>query len=207
MTPDTFIRGYIRDHEGTLSLNPADNGNWYDPARYAAGLPQRRNIGKLVGSKFGVTAYAMAAYSGRTNITAADIAAITLDLAVAIGTELFFHRPGFDRLAWNRVTASILDKAWGSGPGMATKMMQRMIGAQADANIGPKTVAAFSAFIAEHGEDGAARIWGNARLSFDKALTTNDGPNDPDKAFLNGWSNWTKSFLPGTPWWNAWSTT
>jgi lysozyme family protein len=205
MSSAGFIRGYITAHEGVLSLNPADNGNWYDPARYAAGLPQRRNMGKLVGSKFGVTAYALAAYSGRTNITAADIAAITLDLAVAIGTELFFHRPGFDRLAWNRVTASIVDKGWGSGPGTATRLMQRMIGVLQDGSIGPKTQDAFAAFIAAHGEDGAATIWAGVRDAFDHALATNEGPNDPDRIFYHGWLNRTASFLPGTRWWAQWS--
>lgn len=207
MTPATFIKGYIRDHEGGLSLNAADNGNWYDPARYKHGLPQQRRVGMLVGSNFGTTAYALANYTGRTNITAADIKAITLDTATAIGLALYFKAPGFDRLVWNRVTASILDKAWGSGPGSAARMMQRMIGVLADGNIGPKTVAAFGAFIAANGEEGAARKWADVRLSFDQALTTNAGPNDPDKVFLNGWNNRTNSFLPGTPWWNAWSAT
>lgn len=205
LTPSRFIRGYIQAHEGGLSLNPADNGNWYDPARYAARQPQRRNMGKLVGSKFGVTAYALASYSGKTNITAADIAAITLELAVTIGMELFFHRPGFDRLVWNRVTASIVDKGWGSGPGTAARLMQRMIGATQDGSIGPKTQAAFAAFITLRGEEGAAKAWADVREAYDKGLATDEGPNDPDLQFLNGWNNRTASFLPGTPWWGQWS--
>lgn len=204
MTPTSFVGGYIKDHEGGLSLNANDNGNWYDPARYKAGQPQRRNMGLLVGSSFGTTAYALAAYTGKTTITAADIKAITLETATQIGVALYYKAPGLDKLPWNRVTASILDKAWGSGPGTAVRMMQRMVGAVADGNIGPKTIAAFTAFIAANGEDGAAKIWAAARKAFDLNLATNEGPNDPDRIFLRGWNNRTDSFLPGTPWWNAW---
>lgn len=207
MTPEAFISGYIRDHEGGLSLDPADNGNWYDPARYAAQLPQRRGLGALVGSNYGVTAYALAAFTGKTAITAADIKVITPDLAQRIGLSLYVIKPGFSALPWNRVTASIIDKGWGSGTGTAAKMMQRMIGVTPDTSIGPATVKAFTAFIATHGEDGAARLWCAVRETYDKGLATDEGPADPDAKYLKGWNNRSESFLPGTPWWNAWSAT
>lgn len=204
MTPENFIGGYIHDHEGKLSLDPADNGNWFDPARLASGLPQRRGGGTLVGSQYGVTAYALAAYTGKAVITAADIRAITPDLAIKVGLALFVARPGFGKLPWNRVTASIIDKGWGSGTGTVAKMMQTMVGADPDAAIGPKTVAAFTAFIAAKGEEGTARLWCAARKAKDLAIATNEGPDDPDAKYLNGWNKRSESFLPGTRWWTTW---
>jgi len=201
LTPRTFIAGFIGDHEGGLSLHPADNGNWFDPLRYKKGLPQRRGLGTLVGSKFGITAYTLASYTGKSNITAADIKAITFDMAVDIGVALYVTKPGFDKLLWNRVTASIIDKGWLSGPTTAVKMVQRMLGVTPDGQLGPKTADAYAKFIAIHGEEDAARLWCNVRTDFDHNLATNEGPNDPDRVFLNGWNNRSRSFLPGTKWW------
>ncbi len=205
MTPATFIGGYITAFEGKLSMDPADNGNWFDPKRLVAKQPQRRNMGVLVGSKYGVTAYALAAYTGKTNITAADIRAITPDLALKIGLALFVTGPRFDQLPWNRVTASIIDKGWGSGVGTTAKLMQQMIGADDDGSVGPKTIAAFTAFVQAKGEETAARLWCAKREAFDLWVATNEGPNDPDRKYLNGWNRRSESFLPATPWWAQWS--
>ncbi|WCT75522.1 glycosyl hydrolase 108 family protein [Sphingomonas naphthae] len=203
-----FIAGYIRAHEGGLSLHPADNGNWYDPASYRKGWKQQRNVGSLVGSKFGVTAYALNAFRGVVLEAAAMRIAIrdlTIEEAISIGVKLYYTDPGFGRLRWNRVTASIMDKGWGSGPDRAIKMMQKMIGVVQDGDIGPKTVAAYSGFLDRYGEPEAAARWADARIAFDEYLASNEGPNDPDKAFVGGWHNRTRSFLPGTRWWAAWS--
>ena len=202
---EDFIAGYIDAHEGGLSLDPRDNGNWYSPERYAAGQPQRRNLGQLVGSKYGVTAYALARYLGTSVITPEDIKSLTREQAIKLGVTLFVKQPGFDKLPWNRVTASIIDKGWGSGPTTAIKLLQRMLGVADDGKIGPATIGSYNGFLNVHGEDGAAHLWAEQRIDFDTALTMNDGVNDPDKAFINGWNNRTRSFLPGTPWWNSWS--
>jgi lysozyme family protein len=204
MTPREFIGKFIEAHEGGLSMHPADNGNWYSAARYKQRLPQVRGQGALVGSKFGVTAYALADYRGTTTIDADDIAGLSFSEAVDVGMKLYYTQPGFGRLAWNRVTASILDKAWGSGPGQAIKLMQRMIGVGDDGKLGAVTAAAYAEFIRQHGEEEAAARWADVRIAFDQRLASNEGPNDPDRKFINGWNNRTRSFLPGTPWWRNW---
>ena len=128
-----------------------------------------------------------------------------VEQAIKLGVTLFVKQPGFDKLPWNRVTASIIDKGWGSGPTTAIKLLQRMLGVADDGKIGPATIGSYNGFLNVHGEDGAAHLWAEQRIDFDTALTMNDGVNDPDKAFINGWNNRTRSFLPGTPWWNSWS--
>lgn len=201
-SPSQFIRGYIERHEGGLSMNPADNGNWFDPVRYKKGLPQKRGLGTLVGSKFGVTAYALARYRKVSNITAADMAALGVDEAVAIGVAFYYKEPKFDRLPWDRVVASAVDKGWGSGPKWGIKLLQRAIGGLVDdGDIGPATVAAYKAWREKVSEDDAARAFAKQRRAYDLALTRDDGPNDPDIKFINGWNNRTDSFLPGTVWW------
>lgn len=209
MTPRNFFAGTIGTHEGKLSLKAADNGNWYDPARFVSGKKQARGFGALVGSMFGTTAYALVRYRVRKGmplakalkVTPADIAAIDLATAIDIGVELYFLEPGFDRLPWNRVTASIVDKAWGSGPDRAVKMLQELVGVAIDGKLGPKTAAAYRLYIARQGEERAAREWCDARIGFDTILASNDGPNDPDRVFIGGWNNRSRSFLPGTAWW------
>jgi hypothetical protein len=211
LTPKQVIAGFQAGFEGGLSVHPSDNGNWYDQGRYMAGQAQKRGLGSLVGSMRGVTAYALINYRLRkgvplekaVKVTRADMAAITAAAAIDIGYELYFVAPGFDKLVWNRVTASILDKAWGSGAKRAIIMTQDMIGATVDGKLGPKSVLAYAAFIAKHGEEEAAALWADQRLQFDHQLAVNDGPEDPDAAFVNGWNNRTRSFLPGTPWWRT----
>ena len=205
VTPEAFIAGYIDVHEGGLSMDPQDDGNWFDPGRYAAGQPQRRGLGTLVGSKFGVTAYALARARGLTHIGPLDMSELTRGEAISIGLKLYFDQPGFGRLPWNRVTASIVDKGWGSGPVQAIRMLQRMLGVTANGKIGAATIGAYRSFLEKHGEEDSAHLWADERIAFDQSLTVNDGPNDPDKRFINGWNNRTRSFLPGTAWWEAWA--
>jgi lysozyme family protein len=195
LNPRAFIQGFILDHEGGLSLREADNGNWFDPARLAAGLPQRRGMGKLVGSKYGITAYVLAAHRGLTNVTAKGIASIELSEAVDIGVQTYYLAPGFDKLLWDRVTASIVDKAWLSGPGQAVKLLQRMIGAKDDGRLGPATAQAYASWRKGRSEADAAVQWCEVRKAFDARL------NQPEN--INGWNNRSNSFLPGTKWWIA----
>lgn len=203
------IADFIGVHEGALSVHPADRGNWYDPVRFAAGLRQERGIGTLVGSKFGVTAYALVRHrllrgqvrSTATVVKRADMAALTLAEATEIGVALYLKEPGLDRLTWNRVTASILDKAWGSGPDRAIRMLQELLGLRVDGNLGPVTVAAYAGWLTRVGEAEAAHQWCDKRIAFDRSLGSNDGPGDPDRVFVAGWNNRSRSFLPGTPWW------
>ena len=185
-----FIGGFIGTHEGGLSMDPADNGNW---------TGGRRGQGALVGSKYGVTAGAVAMYRGVpvASITKADIANLTKEEAVAIGVKNYYHAPGLDRLPFNRVTLSIIDKGWGSGPGRAIKLLNRMLGQPEVSSLSQQTINAYAAFIARVGEEAAARKWADVRIAFDTSLG--------QPRFIKGWNNRTRSFLPGTPWWGEWA--
>lgn len=180
MTPDAFFRDYIARWEGGLSLDPKDPGNYQLGAR---------GKGALVGSNHGVTPPALARHRGvsASSITKADMAALTIDEAADIAAEHYFRAPGFDRLPWNRVTASIVDMGWGAGPAQAVKLLQRMIGVADDGKLGPNTIAAYKLWL----ECGPAAEWAMVRNAFyDRIIQA-----DAEKAkYRNGWRNRTRYF-------------
>lgn len=187
-TIELFVRHFIDTYEGGLSMDPADTGNYYR--------------GVLCGSKYGVTAAALADYRGTSNITPKDIADLTEDEAVKIGVELYFDRPDFDQCPWNPVTASWMDMGWGAGPGQSIKLMQRMIGAGDDGKIGRYTVQAFEDYIVNHGLEQTAVDWCDVRYAFYDAIIAKRPVN---AKYRNGWRNRSAGFLPGTPFWQEWN--
>ena len=187
MTPAAFIQGYIQAHEGGLSLDPVDRGNWHH--------------GQLVGSKYGVTGDVLALHRKVSSVTAAQMAALTLNEAVLIGVDLFYDAPQLDLLPWNRVTASVLDMGWGAGPKQAIKLLQRMLAVADDGQLGLYTVRADVEFLRDHGEEAAARFYGQARNAFYDQIIASRPSNGK---YRNGWRNRTASFLPGTAWWSSW---
>lgn len=187
-TIESFIRHFIDTYEGGLSLDPKDTGNYYR--------------GVLVGSKYGVTGAALADYRNVKAISAADIAALTEDEAIKIGVELYYDRPDFDLLPWNPVTASVMDMGWGAGPGQAIKLMQRMCGSNDDGKIGRYTVQGYEDYIVNHGIEATAKTWCDIRYAFyDQIIKVRPA----NAKYRNGWRNRSASFLPGTPFWNAWN--
>lgn len=178
MDAKRFIRWYIETWEGGLSLNPKDHGNYWG--------------GKLVGSKYGVTPATYSAWSGK-EISADVMKNITEDEAIQIGIDLFYHRSRIDLLPWNAVTASIMDKVWGSG-WAAIRLLQKMLRLPQDGVIGKNTIANYVQFIASNGEEKAATIWAKCREDYDHSLR--------QLTFERGWNNRTEGFLPNTKFWS-----
>ena len=188
MTPRGCISNYIKNHEGGLSVDPVDRGNYHH--------------GELVGSKYGVTGDTLAKYRGVAAVSAADMKALTLDEAVQIGLKLYYQVPHLDNLLWNRVTASVLDMAWGAGAVQAIKLLQREIGAEDDGLCGPETARLYAGWIGRVGEASAAYAYADARNAFYAKICLIHPANN---RFLKGWQNRSNSFLPATPWWSGWS--
>lgn len=188
MTARAFIADYIQRWEGGLSLHKEDSGNWVN--------------GVLIGSKYGVTANALAQHRRckPADITAAAMAALTLDEAVDIGKAIYFDAPGFAQLPWNQVTASIVDFGWGAGPGQSIKTLQRLVGVAPDARLGPATAAAYAQWLGGRSLEDAARAWGTQRDAFYELIVHQKPQN---AKFLKGWKNRTAYFLPGGAWWKG----
>lgn len=195
-TPTQFAEKTLMAHEGGLSLDPDDNGNWFDQDRYRRGLPQQRNHGKLIGSKFGVTPAVLARYWKVDNVTREQMRDLDKATAVEVALMLYYREPGYDRLQWNRVTVSVVDMAYNAGTSRTSRMLQQLIGVTADGQIGPKTARAFAEFILKHGEAPAAQLWCKAREQKYAELAV--GKN---AKYLRGWTNRARSFLPNTAWW------
>lgn len=198
MTPETFVEDYIGRWEGGLSVDPNDNGNWF-----LFGAPaQLKGHGELVGSKYGVTGATLSAYRGVRKITATDMAKLTMGEACDIALKLFYTEPGLDKLAWNRVTASVLDFGWGAGPVAAKKLLQDVLDVPTDGNIGPVTSQAYSRFLGKT-EAFAAGAWWAMREEYYERLVER---RPSDAIYLKGWDNRSRYFTPGDAegWWRKW---
>lgn len=189
MTRAAFFRDYITTWEGGLSLDPDDSGNWF-AARGCAPA--------LVGSNFGVTGAALATFRGCDTICAGDIRALTLDEAARLGERLYYDEPGFTRLPWDAVIASVVDFGWGAGPHEAITLLQRMLGVDDDGAIGDATAAAYRRAVAARGIAHVADQWRAAREGFYRLLCTR---RPSDAKYLRGWLRRTAYFAPGTAWW------
>lgn len=178
MTPINFISWYINKFEGLLSLDPDDKGNWYN--------------NQLIGSKYGVTPVAFKAFTGKEP-NKQMMRDLTLSDASKIALKLYYENTGIIKLPWNHVTASVLDKVWGSWLS-GIKLLQKVIGVTPDGKIGDNTIKAFKDYISLKGEEPLAIAYAKARENFDMSI------NQPK--FLNGWNNRTRSYLPNTPFWS-----
>lgn len=119
----TFDEAFARliGHEGGLSLDPRDRGNW---------TGGRRDVGELRGTKFGISAAAFPTL---------DIKSLTLDAARAIYREKYWGPACCDMLP-EALRYPVFDLAVNSGPGRAARLLQRAVGAEEDGSIGPQTL-------------------------------------------------------------------
>lgn len=114
---------FLGPAEGGLSLDPNDPGNW---------TGGRCGDGKLIGSKFGISA---AAHPD------CDIAGLTLDAANRIRKDDYWDEVKGDFLpGW--VAFIVADAAYMSGPDRAIRQLQAALGAVVDGFLGDHTIAA-----------------------------------------------------------------
>lgn len=194
MTPEKFVSTTLMSHEGKLSLDPADPGNWFDRDRYRAGLRFKRGVGELVGSKYGVTAYALADYLHVDCITKTTMAELDRDVAVAIALHDYFKKPKLDTLEpHSRVLLSVLDMAYNAGVTTAIRLLQSAIGAAADGKLGPQTRRMYAEYLRRYGEEQLMTTYTLKRKDYYRSLK--------NPKYERGWLRRADSFLPGTQWW------
>jgi lysozyme family protein len=113
-------------HEGALSMDPDDRGNW---------TGGERGKGLLKGSKYGISA---AAYPGE------DIANLTLERAKALYLRDYWGPAGCDAVP-HGIRFDLFDMAVNSGVRPAVRTLQRaagLEGAAVDGILGPRTLQA-----------------------------------------------------------------
>ena len=123
------MRDYIKKviigkHEQGYQAMKEDKGNYVD--------------GKLVGTKFGISAPVLKRYLGRTP-TVQDMKNLKLDTALDILENQYYKGPKIDKLPIS-IRKNVLDMAINAGPGRAIKILQGLVGAKQDGAIGPKTL-------------------------------------------------------------------
>lgn len=145
-----FITAFERviGHEGGLSLDPNDRGNW------TSGVV---GVGELKGTKYGIAAHAYPTL---------NIAALTLDDARQIYKRDFWDRVYGDELK-DGVAYQTFDFAVNSGIGNAIRGLQTAVGVAADGFWGPVSRAAA---LATSEPDAIMRLLGY-RLNFMTMLT------------------------------------
>lgn len=194
MTPHEFAKDFITRWEGKLSLDPVDNGNW---------TGGKQGVGTLVGSNYGVTPAALASFRKVpvSAITKPVMAALSLDEAADIALANYYRAPRLDLLPWNRVSASVFDMGWGTGPKQAIKLLQRMVGTADDGIMGPATAGATKAMIDRYGEAFVSALWWMQRNAFyDQIIKT----RPTNAKYERGWKNRSHYFVPGDAegWWS-----
>lgn len=122
---DAFAK--LIGHEGGFQNNPKDKGNW---------TGGKVGVGKLKGTKFGVSAAAFPTL---------DIERLTLHQAKQIYREKYWDPAGCeyvpDVLRFDLFDTAVHTSAPGR-PTAAVKMLQRAAGAVDDGSLGPKTLLA-----------------------------------------------------------------
>jgi lysozyme family protein len=82
---------------------------------------------------------------------------------------------------WNRVAGDdlpdalalcVFDFAVNAGPGRAAKLLQRIVGAVADGQVGKGTLAAVNAYVVTHGVAAAVKAYQDARKTYYRSLPT-----------------------------------
>ena len=108
---DAFAK--LIGHEGGLSLDPRDRGNW---------TGGRRDWGELKGTKYGISAHAFPDL---------DIKSLTLEQARQIYRDKYWSAACCDMLP-DPLKFPVFDLAVNSGPGRAARLLQRAVGAEED---------------------------------------------------------------------------
>lgn len=116
----------VLSHEGNLSMDPKDPGNW---------TGGRRGAGQLKGTKFGISAKAYPYL---------DIKNLTRGHAIEIYKRDFWDASGASKMH-PAFAFQMLDAAVNHGIGNATRMLQTAVGVSPDGAIGPITRKAIAA--------------------------------------------------------------
>lgn len=185
-TPEEFAGDFKRRWEGGLSLDRADPGNWVGR--------------KLIGSKYGVTAAALAKYRKVpvTSITANDMAALTFHEAGQVALHAgYYYGTWIAELPWGRLPAMCFDFAYNAGLSRPARALQAALGVAVDSHVGANTKVAYLKALAQpDGEEKLAKAFIRERLEFYQSLK--------NPKYINGWTNRAKYFGPDHPenWWD-----
>ena len=125
------VKPLLFAHEGEYSGDRDDPGNW------SSG---KAGVGRLIGTKYGIAAPTLIA-NRAGNVTVEDMKTLTREEALRIYKAQYWDTVRGDELPVG-VDYCIYDYSVNSGPGRASKELQRVVGAAVDGVVGPATIKA-----------------------------------------------------------------
>ncbi len=138
-------------------------------------------------TKFGITASTLAWWRKRP-VTGADMHTLTAEEARQVYEQLFVRGPGFHLVRDDQLRAQLVDFGVHSGPGVAIRKLQAVLGVEPDGQLGPDTLKKLD----EHpGRDIANQ------LALRRAWMLSDlvAAKPSQVAFLRGWIRRALSFI------------
>lgn len=139
----------VLGHEGELSLDRDDRGNW---------TSGEVGKGQLKGTKYGISAM---------SYPTMDIANLTKEQAKQIYYVDFWMRVKGEKLH-NALAFQLFDAAINHGPGNAIRMVQRAVSVADDGVVGPLTLDA----IKNRGIDDTLKLFNAERIDFFTKIST-----------------------------------
>lgn len=100
-----------------------------------------------------------------------DMRALTREKVTPLYRKNYWDAVEADELPGG-LALCVFDFAVNAGPGRAARYLQKTVGAQQDGQIGPNTLAAVEAFVANNGEAQAVRLFQDARRAYYRQLGT-----------------------------------
>lgn len=135
-------------------------------------------------TNWGITKRVYEAWLGRT-VSIDEIKNMPRSHAVAIYKANYWDKIAGDSLKSYKIAYTLFDQAINRGVSTVVKQAQSLVGLKADGIIGPATINALNS-IAE--TDFISKFLAASIASY-RSIASNDGENDKDKKFLNGWLN------------------
>jgi len=168
-----ILQGII-NNEGGFQADPDDTGNY-------AGS-------RLVGTNYGITPGALAAYKGIhvSEISQADIKGLTEEDAMEIYAQDYYYKPGYDKIQNDYLQENVVDMAVNAGAPRATRLLQSLAGVDEDGVLGPQTLQAVNDSSINTNDYSTER----KRYYLDLVV------NDPVKSkYLLGWVNRANKYI------------
>lgn len=161
-------------NEGGFQDDPGDSGNY-------AGS-------RLLGTNYGITPNALASFRGVSvdEITLDDIKNLTEEDAMEIYAQDYYYRPGYDKIENDDLQENVVDMAVNAGAPQATKLLQRIVGADVDGILGPNTLQAIN----DSGVN--TNDYSTERKRFYLDITVSDPSKLP---YLMGWVNRANKYI------------
>jgi lysozyme family protein len=174
MTDDDIITDVLRREGSAYTDDPADHGG---------------------PTKYGITLRDLRAWRSSVAVSAFDVETLTEDEARAIYRKRYIADPGFGQIADDWMRAFIVDTGILQGPRVATKLLQRALGVDADGVLGPVTLGALASSDTQTTRKRVLRERIQHLAACALADVAPDVISTTNLKFLRGWLNRATSFL------------